>query len=224
MPPVKTKSECGPRARLRGAIEAAEAAEAAVRDLEIAETASFERKMEAEDRLEALKESHERQADGAADAFIASMATGVDLDVLEAPSKQRAAEIAEARRAVAVLARVRDEIAERIPVARQAADDAKKKVESCAKAVLAEKLDPERLIAAHDAAYRQLVDARARLRFVESLLPHPENLPIYHLLRARSRNESPHDDCRRDPANAVWVACLEKLQQDAETPLPDLAP
>jgi hypothetical protein len=223
----KPRNEYGPRAKLAEAIQAAAQCEAAVHDLEVAETRGFERKMEAERRLDALKERHEHQDDGAADAFIASISSGGDgsIDVLDAPSRQRAAEIEALGREVAMLGRVRAEIAERIPAARQAADDAKRKVADLAKQVLAEKIDPDRLIATAEGAYAALAAATARIRFASSLLPFrsPDEERLRLWPEFHFRNESKYQDYRQDPANADLAKALEALMRGDVSAI-DLAP
>ena len=227
MPPFKKVSEAGPRAKLREAVEAAMMAETAVHDLEIVETASFERKMEAEDKLAELKERREHQDDGAADAFIASMRAGGDclVDALDAAARTRAQEIEAKEREVAMLAHVRTEIAERIPVARQAADDAKRKVADLANEILAATLDPDALIATAEYTYQQLAAATARIRFAASLLPFqsPDGQRLSLWPETHFRNVSKYDDHRRDPANADLVAAYEALVHGDVNAI-DLAP
>jgi hypothetical protein len=227
-PRAELEEPKGERADLAEAIAAATAAEATVHELETAESASFERKMEAERKLESLKE-REHQDDGAADAFIASMRGGGGgdclIDTIDAPSKRRAAEIETAEREVAMLARVRAEIADRIPIAREDLDRARAKVATVAKAILAAALDPDALIAAGERAYRQLADATARIRFAASLLPYnsPEGQRLSLWPETHFRNVSTYGDYRLDPANAYLAKALEALMR-GEVDALDIAP
>ncbi len=213
----KPRNEYGPRGELTKAIAAVSKAEATVKELEVAETASFTRRCEALRRLDALKESHERQDDGAADAFIASMrgnggGDGIVMD-FDAPAQVRAQEIEAAEHEITMLARVRAEIAERIPAARQEADDAKRKVADLAKQILAATLDPDALIATAEQAYQQLADATARIRFTCSLLPyqHPDAEKLRMWPETHFRNEPRCLDYRLDPANSDLAAAYEAL-------------
>ena len=227
MPPFKKVSEAGPRAKLREAVEAAMMAETAVHDLEIVETASFERKMEAEDKLAELKERREHQDDGAADAFIASMRAGGDclVDALDAAARTRAQEIEAKEREVAMLAHVRTEIAERIPVARQAADDAKRKV-----ADLANEFSPPRWtrtpssprpstpISSSPPRRRGSGSRRRSCRSNRRTA----NALAFGRRRTFATSAST-DDHRRDPANADLVAVYEALVHGDVNAI-DLAP
>ncbi len=226
-PPAAPTASDTPRGELAKAIAAVAQCEAAVKELEAAEEAGFTRRCEAMRRLEALKESHERQDDGAADAFLASMRAGGDGAVmdLDAPAGVGAHEVEAMEREIATLARVRAEIAERVPGARQRADDAKRKVADLAKEMLASTLDPDALIAEGEQAFQRLSDAMARIRFACSLLPyqHPDAERLRLWPETHFRNVGKHDDYRLDPANSDLVAAFEALMRGDVSAI-DLAP
>jgi hypothetical protein len=203
---------------LREAIDERETAISALADTESAETRAFERLIHMENALEELREQHAKEPDQGVDAFISSMRDGGDCSVaeLEATTLERAEQIAAGEREIAVLRRIREQIAERIPVASKAVADAKARVERRARIVLVEKLDVDRLMREHDAAFDALAVARARLGFAARIIPHPESAPIYLRLECTFRDEGRYADVRHDPACAGMVAAYERLQQDAD--------
>jgi phage shock protein A len=215
---MKLAPKSDARQKLAEAINELHAARQSVADARVAEERARECLYAARDRVSELRAEADKPR--SADALVAAIAGGEAVDILEmdkpAAEAIKAMEVAEHhveawRHAV--------ETAEQAIEARTGAlDHMEHKVSDAAKQALCEQLQPDKLIEAHDAAYKQLAIARARLRFAGWLLPHPQSQAILNRLNATFRNENRFDDCRRDPVNADLVAAYEALQRDADAP------
>lgn len=208
------------RAQLASAIEAAAQAEAGARGLERAAETAFERQIEADHRLEAIRKRHANEAASGADAFIIASMRGdgnIGVAELEAPSKKHAAEIAEAEREIAVLRSVRKEIEARIEPARQAAKDAKGKIEQCARIVLATGIDVPAMLKDAELAASWIIGARSVFLHLMSILPPgPEHDQLAHFLSRPWLMGEYDESWKNNPAIEPYSQALARLKVDAE--------
>ncbi|HEY8127025.1 MAG TPA: hypothetical protein VIF88_16560, partial [Methylocystis sp.] len=210
----------GSRKALAEAIEAQRDAESQHAALVKAEQAAFDRECAAEEKLETIQRRHAAESDGGADAFVASIASGSDcsVDALEAPGKQRAAEIEAAQREIAALDHVRRQIVARVEPAEKAVAALRAKVERCAAEVLVGSVDVQKLLAEAERAAQTIVGLRVRLMFVRSLIPSesPEHAAVDHFLARPWLIDEYSDAWKRNPAIAPYRAAFEALCRDPE--------
>jgi hypothetical protein len=208
-----------PRKELASAIEAQRAAEATVHDLEIAETASVERKMESQHRLEAIQKRHALEHVGGADAFIASMRGGADIGVaeLEAPARGRVNEIESAQREIDAISSVRKEIEARIEPGRQAVAAAKGKVKDAARSVLAAAINVDELLAEARTAAHFILGQRALFLYLMSVLPDgPEHDALASFMGQRWLLPEINETWKNNPAIVPFSDALSALQLNAD--------
>jgi len=194
-------------------------------DLRVARSAAGkarDRAWAAQDRLEALREEHQATSDDPAGVFIAAMVGGRDAGVLEleAPTKSRGDAEAEIQREINALKATREALDKAIPEREKALADAKSKLTGAVAEVLRSEVNVAQLVAEAEAVAADIVERRALLMMLQSLLPPcQEKSAVDQFLARKWLVHEGNGEYARHSAAAAISAARDTLMRDADVAL-----
>jgi hypothetical protein len=208
-----------PRERLAEAINDRDAARQAVVDARYAEDKAREHTYAAEHEADELRKRAEAPESG--DDAVAAITRGDVLELARPAAEARAA-IEAAEQRIAAWRHAADLAESAVPIRQDALERGEKRVEECARAVVVESIDIDKMLAETKEAADWLVGQRALLLHLMSILPResPDRAAVSDYLASPWLAGEYDDKWRKNPSIKPYAQAFEQLLRDPETPLP----